>query len=695
MQTSVSLKVKLSVSILTIIIVSNLFLVTFLYKKSRAELINSIQKNNTQFTYSTAIEIQNINDKEYKMLSSLANIPSIRDPDVDLKEKWNMINAVIKDDKSYIGMAIYDEHGVGWTTTGKYQDLHTREYLRIALQGKASILDPAWSPVNGKLSTFYALPVYDLSKTQIGVIVAVIDSLQLCNSVSNVILGRDSHPYVINRITGKYVAHPDIDLLKEGKSLYDEIPAEMESVIEEIKAGIANSVFCRDETTKKEYSISYQPVGGNSDWVVICSAPADDFLGGLVRFRNLAIIFVIIFTIVSMCIVFGIVLKALKPMSTLKESIKTIASGHADLTSRIDISAKDEIGEVVNGFNDFTAKLQSIVSDVKFAKDDLLSADSTLQETTENTNASILHIVSNIGGVNGEIAKQAECVNDTVTAVNQIAENITMLDTLVQNQVLGTQNASSAVEQMIGNIQAVNHSVEKMAERFDCLLNDAQNGSAKQNDVSEKITHIAEQSAMLQEANAVIASIAEQTNLLAMNAAIEAAHAGDSGKGFSVVADEIRKLSETSSSQSKNIGEQLQSIQDSIQNVVTASNESNQTFTTVVQEIKTTNQLMQEIKNAMMEQQIGSSQISDSLILMKESANNVKSESVKMNEQNKNILDEVQRLKDTTGVMNQKISAMEQDIGHISDSGKSLTEISNIMSDSIKHIGDRIDEFQV
>lgn len=95
MQTSVSLKVKLSVSILTIIIVSNLFLVTFLYKKSRAELINSIQKNNTQFTYSTAIEIQNINDKEYKMLSSLANIPSIRDPDVDLKEKWNMINAVI------------------------------------------------------------------------------------------------------------------------------------------------------------------------------------------------------------------------------------------------------------------------------------------------------------------------------------------------------------------------------------------------------------------------------------------------------------------------------------------------------------------------------------------------------------------------------------------------------------------------
>lgn len=83
---------------------------------------------------------------------------------------------------------------------------------------------------------------------------------------------------------------------------------------------------------------------------------------------------------------------------------------------------------------------------------------------------------------------------------------------------------------------------------------------------------------------------------------------------------------------------------------------------------------MQEIKNAMMEQQTGSSQISDSLILMKESANNVKSESVKMNEQ---------------------ISAMEQNIGHISDSGKSLTEISNIMSDPIKHIGNRIDEFKV
>ena len=297
--------------------------------------------------------------------------------------------------------------------------------------------------------------------------------------------------------------------------------------------------------------------------------------------------------------------------------------------------------------------------------------------------------------MNGEISNQAECVDNTVESVRQIAGTISSLDSLVQIQASGTENASAAVEQMVGNIQSVNNSVERMSELFNRLLEDAQTGSGKQSDVSSQITDIAKQSEMLQEANAVIASIAEQTNLLAMNAAIEAAHAGDAGKGFSVVADEIRKLSETSSSQSKNIGEQLKLIKDSIQNVVVASDESNVSFISVVQDIKETNRLMQEIKNAMAEQQVGSSQISEAVIAMKESAGKVREESVRMSGQNKSVLDGVQRLKDVTGVMNGKISDMENEIEAVSGSGKDLAEIASVMSSSIQNIGNRIDEFKV
>lgn len=665
-----SLKARLLVSILSIIIVSNLFLVCFLFVNSRNELMKSLAEQNSNFTYSTALQIHNINDREYKMLDSLSKLPLIRDESVDIRKKWEMINAISKEDSSYIGMAIYDEKGIGYTTTGKYQDLHTREYLTKALK-------------DGQDSR------------QAGAVVAVVDSLGLCQTVSEMIMGKNSHPYVINIKTGKYVAHSDVEFLKQEKSLYDNVPAELESVIMKIKSGEFGSEFCVDKNTKKEYSVSYYPVGGYTDWTVICSAPADDFLGGLNRLFLLAVVIFCVFTFFAVFIVSAFVLKLLKPLNVLKSSIKMIASGNGDLTKRIEISSDDEIGEVVSGFNEFIEKLHKIISDVKASKDRLLCFDSKLQCSAENSNSSISNIVSNIDIVNEEISKQSNCVDATADSVREVADNISRLDSLVLEQAKGTENASAAVEEMVGNIHSVNNSVEKMAERFEMLLLDAQNGSSMQDNVSEKIAHIAGKSASLQDANAVIASIAEQTNLLAMNAAIEAAHAGEAGKGFSVVADEIRKLSETSSSQSHSISEQLSGIQNSISDVVSASEESTKSFDSVVEEIEATNQLMQEIKNAMLEQQEGSSQINESLAIMRDSSNEFKSKYETMNEKNKSILEEVSKLKEATSVMNIRISEMEQDICSVSDTGKSLFKISNDMSDSIRNIGSRIDEFKV
>ena len=129
--------------------------------------------------------------------------------------------------------------------------------------------------------------------------------------------------------------------------------------------------------------------------------------------------------------------------------------------------------------------------------------------------------------------------------------------------------------------------------------------------------------------------------------------------------------------------------------VVSASEESTKSFDSVVEEIEATNQLMQEIKNAMLEQQEGSSQINESLAIMRDSSNEFKSKYETMNEKNKSILEEVSKLKEATSVMNIRISEMEQDICSVSDTGKSLFKISNDMSDSIRNIGSRIDEFKV
>ena len=123
-------------------------------------------------------------------MSELQDIlPYVKDKNVDLKDKWSDLNAIVANDNRYIGMGFYDEHGVGWTTTGKYQDLHERGYLKQALNGSYGLLDPAYSSVNGKISTFYAVPVYDTDGSMSGVAVAVVDSRELCDFVKNMDLG--------------------------------------------------------------------------------------------------------------------------------------------------------------------------------------------------------------------------------------------------------------------------------------------------------------------------------------------------------------------------------------------------------------------------------------------------------------------------------------------------------------------------
>ena len=200
---------------------------------------------------------------------------------------------------------------------------------------------------------------------------------------------------------------------------------------------------------------------------------------------------------------------------------------------------------------------------------------------------------------------------------------------------------------------------------------------------------------MLQEANQVISNIAEQTNLLAMNAAIEASHAGEAGRGFSVVADEIRKLSETSTEQSKKISDQLNRILNSIEEVVTASGESSASFANVEKLISDTDVIVRQLREAMNEQYEGSKQIGEALNSMKDSTTEVRSAGVEMAEGNKSILEETKLLQETSEYLKQAMDKMTIEASKINEAGAVLDQVSELVKKAISDISLQIDAFKV
>lgn len=382
-------------------------------------------------------------------------------------------------------------------------------------------------------------------------------------------------------------------------------------------------------------------------------------------------------------------------IKNVTDSLKDMAAGEADLTKRCKLFIRDEIGFLVIQFDAFCDKLQKIVSEIKGTKGDLLSYGDRLGTMVQENTAFVEQMIGNIRSVESEIENENTMIEGTQNSVEEISGSVKQLRELLTTQNRGMENASSAVTQMIGNIESVSRSIEKMAAEFDVLQQDVSVGIARQREVNEQIQKIEQQSKMLNDANDVISSIAGQTSLLAMNAAIEAAHAGDAGKGFAVVADEIRKLSENSSTQSKNIGNQLTTILDSISNVVVASDASDKMFTRVSEKISGTGTLVSQIKASMEEQSEGSKQISESLGYMNDAAGRVKDASDDVDKARGEIIEDVETLRKSSDVVRQSLKTIEKGVKTIEEGDDSLMNIATSISGSIYRITSQIDQFKV
>ena len=676
------------------ILIVNTFQVVFIAERTKKITNQQIESDYTDLTKSYASQVV-LKLSEYKTaLDFYINSDAAQTGDTEEIADWLRTTAS-KRNKIFDYVAWVDETGKFQADNGNETFVTQRDYYQAIVKNGADefIDNPATSLITGKTIIHVCRAVKHGGKN-IGFFTGIVSMETINKLLKDITVGETGIATLFSG-NGKVISTSG-DLGKMETLAADKANNDVKNHIQTNSTSeYAGHFWNRDPRGYKQFNI-FSGISGTQWSLVIMIEGAQIFriANEIILYMGIAaaILAVTLILVLSLCIV-----SIIKPLGVVEKTLQGISSGNADLSKRILVktNADNEIGRLASEFNTFVEKLQHIIIAMKQTKTELVAAGTKLNDSTEDTAASITQIIANIESMTGNIGTQSESVAQTASAVNQIASNIESLNKMIENQSASVTEASAAVEEMIGNINSVNNSVTKMAEEFNQLEQKAADGVQKQDDVNARIQVIETESQALQEANTVISNIAEQTNLLAMNAAIEAAHAGEAGKGFSVVADEIRKLSETSSSQSKTIGEQLKKITDSIQEMVTASQEAGISFSSVSSGINMTNNLVQEIKNAMQEQGEGSKQISIALNCMNDSTSEVRTASSEMSEGNKTILEEIKVLQNATLSMKEGMEEMNIGAKKINETGSNLSSISENMKSSITKIGDEVDQFQV
>ena len=342
-----------------------------------------------------------------------------------------------------------------------------------------------------------------------------------------------------------------------------------------------------------------------------------------------------------------------------------ISGGGRDLTARLNYVQKNEIGALAQSCNDVISTIQEMVKTVSKSVTDLSYNSSEILDQSQKMVMMLDDAGSGISLIEEKAHAQTELVAALNTDVESFHNSIESFQNKVEGQVEAVNRSSSAVEQITANITSSDQNINRITKEYDVIVNDTYSNQQNQKNLSEQIGRIQEMAKNLSEANKIITNIASQTNLLAMNAAIEAAHAGEAGSGFSVVAEEIRNLAETSAEQTKSIKAIVTDIENAVGEMVNSSDKSEKAFAVLGEKVSSLQSSVQEIQRGMNEQASGAREILEMMKILNTAS---------------------QEMSAASGIMNSKTVKISDSMKTISSSSSDILESTGNTSDKLKQI---------
>lgn len=369
-------------------------------------------------------------------------------------------------------------------------------------------------------------------------------------------------------------------------------------------------------------------------WIVGSGTYIDDIDASFSSQRNTLITEAFIATIVI--IFFGYIIgrSIIVPTHAASDLMKNIAQGEGDLTRTLDNKGSDEVSRLAHYFNEFTKKMRASLSDVSENSDQVLghaesvaNASQSAQTLTQNQNDITAQVATAMEQMTSQIRDVSNNANSAEQAANDARVNTTAGKDIVSNTIVQMQSLSANIDE-----------------------------------VSQVITSLASESDNIGSVLDVIRGIAEQTNLLALNAAIEAARAGEQGRGFAVVADEVRTLANRTEQSTNEIQKMIQKLQSGAQEAVSAVKISQNISSQAVEQTSKADDSLSEIDRLM------------------EVISEMNTQIARATEQQTQAADEVNlRINDLAGMTDESLATSEQ----LSEASLQLKSSSNNMSEVV------------
>lgn len=415
-------------------------------------------------------------------------------------------------------------------------DPRVRLWYKGAQSSNGSTLtEPYIDAATGQLIISIATPSSKGSQS-IGVVGGDLSLQTLVDTIGALDFGGMGYAFLVSA-DGKVLVHPDKTLVM--KTLADLYPKNTPRISRDFSEVQANG---------KDNIVTFTPIKGlpSVQWYLGISVDKDKSFAMLSEFRTSAVIATLIAVAIIIALLGMLIRVLLQPLHVMTRAMQDIADGEGDLTRRLTIQNHDEFGTLGNAFNRFVERIHTSIREVSSA--------------TEHVNEVALRVVSasNSSMVNSD--EQANRTNSVAAAINQLGA---AAQEIARNAAQASNQASDARQLAEDGQQVVERNIKAMTDLSSMISASSSNIEAL-NSKTVNIGQILE----------VITSISQQTNLLALNAAIEAARAGEAGRGFAVVADEVRNLAHRTQESAQQVQTMIEELQVGARDSVTTMSES-------------------------------------------------------------------------------------------------------------------------